>query len=254
MHTSAPYKMPIIETTSHNRHNLVACRRIHRQQRQRKANDPLRAHLQQNSGQDDGAAVGASVCASGSHVWNGNIGTFDRERKEECPEQETCQCVSNCDADASSVGMSNVLAPALKYSARIPNSMITEPTSVYRKNLSRRIAGGRLPHTPIRKYIGTSITSRTCKQKEIERHENTQHAYLEKKEEDVVFLRTNLDSRSTKKESKLRPRSVVRITNSRLMPSMPACSAPRSRESSRGFRELKTRRVRRQAEPPEQRQ
>src|ERR1700686_4607345 len=80
-------------------------------------------------------AVGASVCASGSQVWNGNIGTLMANAKKKAQNSSTCECVSNCEADPSSVGMSNVAAPALKYSARIPSSMMTEPTSVYRKNL-----------------------------------------------------------------------------------------------------------------------
>src|SRR5277367_656964 len=80
-------------------------------------------------------AVGASVCASGSQVWNGNMGTLIANAKKNAQKSSTCAWVSYCAADASSVGMSNVAPPDLKYRARIPSSMITEPTSVYRKNL-----------------------------------------------------------------------------------------------------------------------
>src|SRR4029077_10093393 len=80
-------------------------------------------------------AVGASVCASGSHVWNGNIGTLIANAKKNAQNKRTCVYVSNCAAEASSVGISNVPPPALKYSARIPSSMITDPTNVYKKNL-----------------------------------------------------------------------------------------------------------------------
>src|SRR6202051_1519164 len=59
-------------------------------------------------------AVGASVCASGSHVWKGNIGTLIANAKKNAQNRSTCQCVSNCEAELSSVGISNVLAPALK--------------------------------------------------------------------------------------------------------------------------------------------
>src|ERR1700737_327693 len=55
-------------------------------------------------------AVGASVCASGSQVWNGNIGTLIANAKKKAQNRSTCQCVSNCDAEARSVGISNVLA------------------------------------------------------------------------------------------------------------------------------------------------
>ncbi len=59
-------------------------------------------------------AVGASVCASGSHVWNGNIGTLIANAKKNAQNRMTCVRVSNCAADASSVGISKVMAPALK--------------------------------------------------------------------------------------------------------------------------------------------
>src|SRR5256886_13957431 len=65
-------------------------------------------------------AVGASVCASGSQVWNGNIGTLIAKAKKNAQNRSTCDAVENCGAAASSVGTSNVLAPALKYSARTP--------------------------------------------------------------------------------------------------------------------------------------
>src|SRR3977135_1597252 len=53
-------------------------------------------------------AVGASVCASGSQVWNGNIGTFMAKAKKKPQKRYCCNCVANCSATASSVGMSNV--------------------------------------------------------------------------------------------------------------------------------------------------
>src|SRR6202790_1683407 len=75
-------------------------------------------------------AVGASVCASGSQVWNGNMGTLMAKAKKKAQNNKTCDLVENCDAVASSVGTSNVVPPALKYSARIPSSISTEPSNV----------------------------------------------------------------------------------------------------------------------------
>src|SRR5580693_917122 len=100
-------------------------------------------------------AVGASVCASGSQVWNGNMGTLIANAKKNAQNRSTCVCVSKDAAVASSVGISNVAPPALKYNARIPSNMITDPTRVYRKNLIAAYKRRSLPHTPIRKYIGT---------------------------------------------------------------------------------------------------
>src|ERR1019366_3329880 len=104
-------------------------------------------------------AVGASTCASGSQVWNGNMGTLIANAKKKAQNSSTCVLVSNFGTVASNVGMSNVPPPALKYRAKIPSNMITEPTSVYRKNLIAAYSRRSLPHTPIRKYIGTSMTS-----------------------------------------------------------------------------------------------
>src|ERR1700730_1069625 len=80
-------------------------------------------------------AVGASVWASGSQVWNGNIGTLMANAKKKAQNRITDAEVENCGAAASSVGISKVFAPALKYSARMPRSISTDPAKVYRKNL-----------------------------------------------------------------------------------------------------------------------
>ena len=42
----------------------------------RDADEAVGAHLEQDAGEQHGAAVGASTCASGSHVCSGKIGTF----------------------------------------------------------------------------------------------------------------------------------------------------------------------------------
>src|SRR6266853_296023 len=63
-------------------------------------------------------AVGASVCASGSQVWNGNIGTLIANAKKNAQKRSTCVLGSNCEAVASNVGMSNVLALYFKAGAK----------------------------------------------------------------------------------------------------------------------------------------
>src|SRR2546426_10556945 len=58
-------------------------------------------------------AVGASVCASGSQVWNGNIGTLMANAKKNAQKSQTVSGSENVWAPASSVGTSNVrVAPA----------------------------------------------------------------------------------------------------------------------------------------------
>src|SRR5262250_222636 len=53
-------------------------------------------------------AVGASVCASGSQVWNGNIGTLMANAKKNPQNNHTLSESGNLCAAASSVGISKV--------------------------------------------------------------------------------------------------------------------------------------------------
>src|ERR1700733_163797 len=52
-------------------------------------------------------AVGASTCASGSHVWNGNMGTLMAKAKKNPQNRYCCKLVGNCGTTARSVGPSN---------------------------------------------------------------------------------------------------------------------------------------------------
>src|SRR5713226_7700083 len=57
-------------------------------------------------------AVGASVCASGSQVWNGNIGTLMAKAKKKPQKSHTFKGSAKLCAAASSVGTSKVRVPA----------------------------------------------------------------------------------------------------------------------------------------------
>src|SRR5882724_1788142 len=58
-------------------------------------------------------AVGASVCASGSHVWNGNIGTLMAKAKKKPQKSHAFSGSENVCAAARRVGTSNVrISPA----------------------------------------------------------------------------------------------------------------------------------------------
>src|SRR3990172_11014479 len=113
--------------------------------------------------------VGASVCASGSQVWKGHIGTFTANPNPTAPNTTSWNVLVNPpDAPYSwSATMSNVCTPPpmseLKYIARNPSSMKTDPNSVYRKNLIEAYSRFSLPQIPIRKYIGTRTSSQKMK-------------------------------------------------------------------------------------------
>src|SRR5437016_12650519 len=57
-------------------------------------------------------AVGASVCASGSQVWKGNIGTLMANAKKKHQKSHTLSGSAKVCAAASSVGTSKVRVPA----------------------------------------------------------------------------------------------------------------------------------------------
>src|SRR5262252_3036244 len=53
-------------------------------------------------------AVGASVCASGSHVWNGNIGTLMAKPKKKAKKSQTCSSAGIPEATAVSASTEKV--------------------------------------------------------------------------------------------------------------------------------------------------
>src|SRR6266849_698179 len=57
-------------------------------------------------------AVGASVCASGSQVWKGNMGTLMAKAKKKPQKSQTFNGSVKCWAAASSVGTSKVREPS----------------------------------------------------------------------------------------------------------------------------------------------
>src|SRR3989442_8319932 len=94
-------------------------------------------------------AVGASTCASGSQVWNGNIGTLIANPTKNARNTQywklavkkgaiawnastlNVAAFPNCDAIS---GCCAAMPGYAKYSPRMPSSSRTDPTSVYTKN------------------------------------------------------------------------------------------------------------------------
>jgi hypothetical protein len=78
--------------------------------------------------------VGACVWASGSHVWNGNIGTLMPKPRNMPPKMRKAVVEARPDAAAGSSVIWNVCAPSgvsdRKYSARKAMSMNAEPNAV----------------------------------------------------------------------------------------------------------------------------
>ncbi len=84
--------------------------------------------------------VGAAVCASGSQVCSGHMGTLTAKPRNMAPNTRKAKVPLNAPPEPSWVSstMSKVRSPKLpdsKYRARKPSSMKAEPNSVNRKNL-----------------------------------------------------------------------------------------------------------------------
>ncbi len=110
--------------------------------------------------------VGASVCASGSQVWNGNIGTLIAKPRNMPPNTSSCvPCTMPSPCRRVSVTMSKVCTFDRKNSARKLSSMSAEPNSVKRKNLIDAYSRLGPPHTPIMKNIGSRTTSKKMKKR-----------------------------------------------------------------------------------------
>src|SRR4029079_5040977 len=112
-------------------------------------------------------AVGASVCASGSHVWNGNIGTLIANARKNARKAPTWRAGAKPEeaAKSRSVTKSKALAhePVADWYAnavaRIATSISSEPTSVYSTNLIVEQIRFGAPQIPMMRYIGTRTTS-----------------------------------------------------------------------------------------------
>ena len=65
--------------------------------------------------------MGASVCASGSHVWNGNIGTLIANAKKNPQNRYCCRWVENCGTALSSV--------QLDATASVPGTFVYSPAA-----------------------------------------------------------------------------------------------------------------------------
>src|SRR5438270_10955849 len=105
--------------------------------------------------------VGASVWASGNHVWNGNIGTLMAKPMNNPAKISDAVAVGNWAAATvwRRAIMSNVWPP-LKYRARKLRIISAEPNRVKRKNLIAAYWRLGPPQTPIMKYIGSSTSSK----------------------------------------------------------------------------------------------
>ena len=108
--------------------------------------------------------VGASVWASGSQVWNGNIGTLMAKPRKRPPKIRSCvpwAIPSPC--SSVRVTMSKVWGSLVKNRARKLSSISAEPNSVKRKNLIEAYSRLGPPQTPIMKYIGSRTSSKKMK-------------------------------------------------------------------------------------------
>ncbi len=103
--------------------------------------------------------------ASGSQVWNGKIGTLMPKPMNMPPKisRPVVREIGFSATSRASSAMLNVSPPVTKNSARKLTIINAEPNSVNRKNLIDAYCRCSPPHTPMRKYIGSSTTSKNTK-------------------------------------------------------------------------------------------
>ena len=73
-------------------------------------------------------AVGASTCASGSQVWNGNMGTLIAKARKKATNTQRCSTCEAADISSGMASMSKV--PVWRRIARIATSISTLPAKV----------------------------------------------------------------------------------------------------------------------------
>jgi hypothetical protein len=115
--------------------------------------------------------VGASTCASGSHVCSGTAGTFTRNPTIASTKNHRATCTGN-----PPPAIAAFTSPGSRIRSKLPIRIVAsrvyryvptrtirsaiEPTSVYRKNLIAAYSFRGPPQMPIRKYIGSSDNSK----------------------------------------------------------------------------------------------
>src|SRR6185295_878583 len=132
--TSAAYTIPTIDRpATHQAAARVASGRSGSEKRR----NPYVPIFRSTPARITEPAVGACTCASGSQVWNGNIGTLMAKPRKKARKHQNCS--SPGIAIVYHLVTSKVAPPGSvdewKYRARMATSITTEPTSVYRKNL-----------------------------------------------------------------------------------------------------------------------
>ena len=201
-------------------------------------------------------AVGASVCASGSQVWNGNIGTLIAKAKKKRPEEQHLRLhVETARRDASSVGISNVPPSGLEIKRQNAQQHDHRADQRVQEKFDRGVqAAVAAPDADQEIHRHQHHFPEHIEEEEIERHENAQHADLQQQEQNVIFLGANLDGAPGGKD-----RNSAEERRQDHQQEADAVDAQRVVRADGGnpvgvFAELVARRGRVQAEAPEQRQ
>ena len=92
---SAPYTMPMIESTAITL-TIVGFLAESGSSGSEKRRKPYVPIFSRTLARTTDPAVGASVCASGSQVWNGNIGTFTAKPTKKAQKTHHCMAGGSC--------------------------------------------------------------------------------------------------------------------------------------------------------------
>ncbi len=177
------------------------------QQRQREADEAVRAHLQQNARQDDRARRGSFGVRVGQPGVEREHRHLDGEREEESPEENTAGSRWKTAAPtASSVGMSKVYGRAghlMRVIVKRQNRQQHQHRAGQRvqEELDGRVQPPvAAPDADQEVHRDQHHFPEQVEEEEIERHEDAQHARLQQQEENVVFLLADLDGAPGRKD------------------------------------------------------
>ena len=146
-------------------------------------------------------AVGASTWASGSQVWNGNIGTLIANPRKNARKTHDLQAAGICGAILNSSVTSKVGALPRPCRPTPPGRRVVEVEGQdaeqhqhradqgVKEELDRRVELPRpAPDADQEVHRDQHHFPEDVEQEEVERHEDADHAGLQQQQQDVVFL------------------------------------------------------------------
>ena len=167
-------------------------------------------------------AVGASVCASGSQVWNGNIGTLIAKAKKKPQKSQFCKLQREHGVRRRSESSADIESVRVEVNRQDRKQHQHRTCQRVQEEFDRRIEPPlAAPDADQEIHRHEHHFPENVEEHEIERHENAEHARLQQQEAGCNIPSRVSGSPTTKRESRWRRAPWSACTIRKLMPSMP---------------------------------